>query len=91
MRKKKEKGEGKKVTQGAVISWISTLAAAEDNVKVTDTSLRLALSQWLDVETTLLSAASNGLLSGNAKRKCSNSSFVSWHFKNIHFCKAKIK
>jgi len=40
-------------------------------VNVTDTSLFLALSQWLDVETTLLSAASNGLFSGNAaKEKC---------------------
>lgn len=51
-----------------MISWLSTLAAAEDNVKVTDTSLLLALSQWLDVETTLLSAASNGLFSGKATK-----------------------
>lgn len=52
-----------------MISWLSTLAAAEDNVKVTDTSLLLALSQWLDVETTLLSAASNGLFSGKATKE----------------------
>ena len=52
-------------------SQFSTLAAAEDMVKVTDTSLLFALSQWLDVETALPSGPSNGLFSGNAvKKKC---------------------
>lgn len=48
--------------------WFRTLAAAEDIVKVTDTSLLLVLSQWLAVETALPSSASNGLFSGNAVR-----------------------
>lgn len=63
-----------KVPQGAITSCLITLAAAEDNVKVTDTSLLLAFSQWLDVETTLPSAASTCLFSGNATRKCVNQS-----------------
>lgn len=50
-----------------MIPQLSTLAAAEDNVNVTDTSLFLVLSQWLEAETILPSAASNGLFSGNAK------------------------
>lgn len=36
-------------------------------MKVTETSLFLALSQWLVVETALLSSSSAGLLSGNAE------------------------
>ena len=44
---------------------LSTLAAAEDMVKVTDTSLLFDLSQGLVVDAPLLSTASKGLLSGN--------------------------
>lgn len=36
-------------------------------MKVTETSLPLALSQWLVVETALLSSPSDGLFSGNAE------------------------
>lgn len=38
-------------------------------MKVTETSLLLALSQWLDVETVLLPSSSVGLFSGNAEKE----------------------
>lgn len=71
--KKKRESDGSLLTYSehgstcnAVIQSSHTLAAAEDSVKVTETSLPLALSQWLDVETALPSSSSTGLLSGNA-------------------------
>lgn len=53
-----------------------TLAAAEDSVTVTDTSLLLAFCQWFDVDATLLPLPSSGLFSGKAKRKCGRLLFV---------------
>ena len=58
------------VCEKKVLKWAgqggrgtATLAAAEDSMKVTETSLFLELSQWLDVEPALPSEASNGLFS----------------------------
>lgn len=53
-------------------------------MKVTDTSLLLDLSQWLDVETTLLSAASNGLVSGKALKGNVQISLLSVHMHTFH-------
>lgn len=44
-------------------------------MKVTETSLLLALSQWLDVETVLLPSSSVGLFSGNSEKE-----IVKMHF-----------
>lgn len=41
-------------------------------MKVTETSLLLALSQWLVVETALLSSSAAGLFSGNAEEEKSH-------------------
>ncbi len=43
---------------------LNTFAAADENMKVTDTSLLLVLSHWLDEATTFPSTDSNGFVSG---------------------------
>ena len=45
------------------------MAAAEDSMKVTETSLFFELSQWFDVERALPSVASNGLFSGKTTQR----------------------
>lgn len=67
-----------KITEGRTEMTVAfhTLAAAEDSVTVTDTSLLLAFCQWFDVDATLLPLPSSGLFSGKAKRKCGRLLFV---------------
>lgn len=67
-----------KITEGQTEATVAlrTLAAAEDSVTVTDTSLLLAFCQWFDVDATLLPLPPSGLVSGKAKRKCGRLFFV---------------